>query len=345
MSTKESADSVVAFQLLDMLRGYQKSQALYVAAKLKVPDLLVDGPKSIDVIARECGANTVYLYRLLRTLTSMGVFIESDNKMFENSPISARLATDGGMYHLCLTWMETHYQPFGKLLEVVKQGTNGVQLCYGMEYFDWLKERDEDREIFTRAMEDISRSVRPVVVKAFDVSKVNRTADSAVTVVDVGGANGSLSCAFIKNLPKWNVVVFDLPATVGAANEYATKQGLSDRVTAQGGDFFKSVPSGDVYLLAYILHDWNDDECIRILKNIHSAMMEDGYLIIVECVLTGGYGFEESKMMDLTMLGLVSGAERTVDEYSSLFKRSGFMLTDVTVVSPSPYSIIYAKKA
>eukprot|EP01134_Creolimax_fragrantissima_P005084 CFRG5084T1 len=345
MSASGSTDSLSPFEIETMTRGFQDSQAIYVIAKLGVPDVLLDGPRQVDFIARKCGANTDFLYRLLRYLSAIDIFVESENRTFENNARSLPFSSRSSYRKVCLMRMELNYEPFGKLLECVKQGTDGYQLCYGMGMFDYLKDRDEQRLVFTDAMEELAINYRQKVVAAIDLSKLNRTVDSSVTLVDVGGANGALTCAMVKNFPNWKGIVFDRPEVVPVAISYASTMGLSNRVTTHAGDFLKSVPTGDVYFIGYILHDWSDDDCVTILKNIHNAMPDGAVLVTMEMVIKEGFGYQESKIRDLIMMTMFNGKERTTSEFKKLFTSAGFVLTDVDDVPPTEHSILYARKA
>eukprot|EP01134_Creolimax_fragrantissima_P008560 CFRG8560T1 len=345
MSANCSTASLSPFEIETMTRGFQDSQAIYVIAKLEVPDILLDGPRQVDFIARKCGANTDFLYRLLRYLAAIDIFVESENKTFDNNTRSLPFCSRSSYRSICLMRMELNYEAFGKLLESLKQGTNCFQLCYGMGMFDYLKDKDEQRAVFTDAMEELALKYRQKVVAAIDLSKLNQTVDSSATLVDVGGANGALTCNIVRKFPNWKGIVFDRPEVVPTAIAYASTMGLSNRVTTHGGDFFENVPTGDIHFMSYILNDWCNDDCVIILKNIHNAMADGAVLMMIEMVIKEGFGYQESKMRDLIMMATSKGKERTTSEFKKLFASTGFVLTDVVDVPPTEHSILYARKA
>jgi hypothetical protein len=225
----------------------------------------------------------------------------------------------------------------GRLTEAVRTGTNQCAATLGDELFDYYARNPAEGAIFTQMMQETSELVKAEAVRLVDASSVG-------TIVDIGGANGALVCGFLAANANAKGVVYDRPHVVELATEYARGQGLSDRVSAVAGDFFQSVPPGDLHLLKYILHDWDDASCVKILANCAKSLSPNGRVIVVE--LTVGAMGEPglAPLADMFMLGILQGRERTLDEYKQLFEKSGLQLRAVTPTQ-SPFNLIEAVAA
>src|SRR5262245_19309090 len=270
-------------QMMQLLWGFQLSQALYVAAKLGVADELGEGPRPVDAIADAVGAQPELLARILRVLASVGVFSEVEHGVFARTPLGATLAADepGSMRNLALTWMETHYVPFSRLVDTVKAGTPAAELHYGEPMFDWLAKDPYHVEVFSAAMADVGAGIRAAALTTLDVSDLG-------TLVDVGGADGTMRSMVLANAPGTRGVLFDLPHVVPSASAVLERENLADRVEVIGGDFFAALPSGDGYLISQVLHDWNDDEAVQILRNVAAAGGSGARLVLIEVVVPPG---------------------------------------------------------
>jgi hypothetical protein len=331
-------DTPPPVQMVQLLAGFQLSQALYAVAKLDVATVLERGPKSVKTLADEVGAAAEPLARLLRTLASVGLFVETQPGTYATTPLGATLAADapGSMRDLALMWMETHYAPFGGLVDTIRTGACAATSYYGQPFFEWLACEPEQVARFTGAMANLTDGIKAAALAGY------RLPPGGV-VVDVGGADGTLLTTVLAADPDptRRGVVFDLPHVCAAAAKRVAERGLADRVEAVGGDFFAAVPTGDVYLVSMILHDWDDASCHRLLRTIARSGRAGARLCAVEFVVPPGDVPHMSKMIDLTMLGMLTGKERTAEEFEALLAGAGFRL-DRIVDAGSPMSVLEA---
>lgn len=324
-------------QMVQMLAGFQISQALYVAAKLGVADQLLDGPRPVADLADAVGADPSSLRRLLRTLASMGVFTESEPGLFAVTPLGRTLAAGepGSMRDMALMWMETHYDPFSRLLDTVKTGVTAADAHYGKPFFDWISQYPDQVSRFTGAMANITTGIKAGAVAAYDFNGAGR-------IVDIGGADGALLAQILAGAPATTGVTFDLPHVIADAAPAIKGHGLGDRLGAESGNFFEAVPAGaDTYLLSLVLHDWDDEPATRILENIRQAAKPGATIIALEPVMPSGDEPHMSKMLDLTMLAMTGGLERTEDEHRQLIERAGLTFQHV-IATPTPISFVVA---
>lgn len=325
-------------QMVQMLAGFQVAQALYVVAKLDVATALLEGPASVGDLAARSGANPEMLGRVLRTLAGLGVFRQTEPGRYALTPVGETLAdgTPGSMRDLALTWMETHYAPFGHLLDAVRTGEPAADLHFGRPFFDWLSTEPEQVQRFTGAMADLTNGIKCHAIAGY-------TLPAGEIVADLGGADGTVLAALLAADPDpaRHGIVFDLPHVIPAADARIAELGLGARVTAVGGSFFDSVPAADVYVVSMILHDWDDASCGALLQSIAAAAPPGARLVALEFVVPPGDEMHMSKMIDLTMLGMLTGRERTLAEFDDLFAAAGFRLERV-VDNPTPLSILEA---
>ncbi|MDQ3132305.1 MAG: acetylserotonin O-methyltransferase [Acidobacteriota bacterium] len=326
--------------LTNIAFGALTTQALYVAAKLGIADQLADGNKSTAELSAVTDTDERSLYRVLRSLAGNGIFEEVSSKVFANTAISEALRADApnsmrnGVVFMGETW---HFNVWGNLMHSVRTGKSAWGKTHGAEVFDWFAEKSEEAEIFNDAMTDMSVSIAPKVVESYDFSDIELLAD-------IAGGHGYLLAQILKSNPKLNGILFDVAPVIAGSGALLEKEGVTDRVEAVAGDFFKEVPGADGYIMKHIIHDWDDERCVNILKNIHNAMKENGKVLIVETVVPEGNEPHYSKLLDLEMLASPGGIERTAQEYRELLGKSGFRLTKI-VPTKSPFSIIEAVKA
>lgn len=315
--------------LLRMMTGYWVSKALNVSAELGVADLLRDGPRTSDELAAACGAHPPTLYRLLRALSSVGVFAEGEERRFALTPLAELLRSDvpGSMRALARMYGSEQYRAWDGLLDSVRTGEPAFDRTFGASYFDYLGRNPEAGAVFNEAMTGWTTQVTDAVVAAYEFVGMN-------TVVDVGGGHGLLLATILRAHPAMRGVLFDLPQVIAGARPLLEAAGVADRCAAVGGDFFASVPDGgETYILAQILHDWDDERCRVILENCRRAMRPEGKLLVVEQVLPPANEPAFGKWLDLHMLVLLTGRERTEAEYRALLRASGFELTGVIPTS------------
>jgi SAM-dependent methyltransferase len=316
------------------------SQAVYVAAKLGIADLLKDKPLHVSELAKQTETHERSLYRVLRSLASVGVFAETDPKVFALTPVAEPLITDrpASMRDMAIFMGEQwHWAVYGEMLHSVQTGEAAWKKVHGMEVFPYFQQNPEEYEVFNRAMTSFSVVNAPAVAQAYDTGK-------AETLVDIAGGHGALLAAFLKANPNLKGVLFDLPEVVAGAPALLEKEAVAERVETVSGDFFQTVPSGaDVYMMKHIIHDWDDDRAVKILSNIATAMKPDGKVLIVEHVVPAGNTPDMSKVMDLEMLVSPGGVERTEAEYSEILAQAGLRLNRI-VPTKSPLSIVEAVK-
>jgi SAM-dependent methyltransferase len=328
-------------QLMQILGGCYQSQAVYVAAKLGIADLLKDQPVPVAELARKTGADERSLYRVLRCLASLGIFRETDPKVFELTPEAELLASDhpGSMRDAAIFLGEPwHWTVYGEMLHSVRTGKVAWERVHGKEVFPYLQDHPEEYEIFNRAMTSFSTNTLPAIVEAYEFTGVKKLAD-------IAGGHGMLLSGFLKANPRLEGLLFDLPQVIEGAPALLEREGVADRVELRTGDFFESVPSGaDAYMMKFIIHDWDDDRALKILRNIHKVLPPHGRLLLVEMVVPAGNEPHFSKLQDLEMLMSPGGAERTPDEYRDLLARAGFELRTI-IRTKSPLSIVEAFKS
>jgi hypothetical protein len=324
--------------LLQMSNGYWVSQMLYAAAKLGIADLLQDGAKHCDDLAATTGTHSGALYRLLRGLASVGVFAEQDAQVFSLTPIANGLRSDipGSMRASVLLAGEEYYQAWGNILYSLETGKSAFEQMQGMPVFQYYTEHPESSKMFDQAMKNISDAIKPAIATSYNFSSIRK-------LVDVGGGNGSLLAAILRANAGLQGILFDQAAAIATAPSVLSE--ISDRCELMAGNFFEAVPSGaDAYLLKYVLHNWDDEPAIAILKNCYHAMPDDGKLLVVEQVIPPGNEPFFGKLIDLHMLvNFSGGCERTEQEYRDLFAASGFELTRV-VPTRSNVSVLEGKK-
>jgi hypothetical protein len=322
--------------MLQMLAGFQVSQALYVVAKLDIPTILVaKGPRTIEELADEAGAHADALGRVIRFLASLGVF-RTSGELIEVTELGTVLAENPlSMKYPAFHWMETHYAPFGDLLHTVRTGEVAAARYYGKPFFDWIGEDPERVDVQNRCMAAATTSLRQGMFDGYRLP-------AGAVVADVGGADGAMMVQLLTDDdPERQGIVFDRPEVVAAATKTIADHGLANRLRATAGDFFDAVPAADVYVLSYILHDWNDESCRRILGSIAKAAKPGARVVVVESIMPTGDEPHPMKVIDLTMLVLHTGRERTEDEFRALLDSGGFTL-DRIVRNSSPYCFIEA---
>jgi len=326
--------------LLQIGFGAMMTQALGVAARLGIADYLKDGPKSVAELAAATSSHETALYRVLRSLAGAGVFRESSPRVFENTPVSELLRSDipntmrSGAIFTAEPW---HFDVWANMPDSVKTGEAVWKQTHGTEVFDWFAENADAAEIFNKTMTEMSAGAAPAVVEAYDFSGIE-------TLADIAGGHGFLLSQILKANPEIDGILFDTVEVIEGADALLQNEGVADRVEKITGDFFKEVPAADAYIMKHIIHDWEDEKAITILKSIHAAMKGDGKVLLVETVVPEGNEPHMSKMIDLEMLTSTGGMERTEEEYRDLFANAAFRLKRI-VPTRSPFSIIEAVKS
>lgn len=312
-------------QMARMITGYWVSQMIHVAAKLGIADRLADVPRPAEELARVTGTDARSLYRLLRALASVGIFSEDGEGRFHLTPLAEclREGVPGSQHAMAVMMGEEHYRCWGDLLESVRTGRTAFDRLYGQPIFAYLGEQPEQARIFDAAMTAIHGRETQATLDAFDFSGIG-------VLADVGGGNGTNLIGILGRYLGMKGILFDLPHVVERAGATVEAAGLADRCEVVGGDFFDAVPSGaDAYFLRHIVHDWDDERAGAILNAIRRAMPAGSRLLVVEYVLPPGDAPSFGKLLDLTMLLLPGGVERTEQEFRRLYELAGFRLTRV----------------
>jgi hypothetical protein len=338
MTTRERTATDRATEMTNLLAGFQISQALYAVSKLDIPAALLDGPRPVTELAEQAQVDPGLLRRVLHVLTGHGVFTHAPDDAFALTELGATLVTGtaGSVRGLATFWMETHYQPFGALLDVLRTGRTGTELVHGQTFVEFLGAHPEHIASLTAAMADKTNGPQADILRGYRLPPG--------TVADIGGANGSVLLSLIADEPDRLAIVFDLPQVVESARARIAESGLAERIQAVGGDFFASVPAAEVYLLATVLHDWNDRDCLRILGNIRDAAPPTARVVLVEVVLPDGDEPHLGKITDLTMLTMAGGRERSRSDWATVLTAAGFTL-DRVIGGAGDYSIIEASSA
>jgi hypothetical protein len=323
-----------------LMTGYWISQALHVAAKLELADHLAGGPRTADELAPLCQAHAPSLYRLLRALASVGVFRERDDHMFELTPPAELLRKESpeSQWAWAMMMGDEHYHAWGELLHSIRTGEGGFRKIYGEGVFDYLSHQPGQAKIFDAAMTSIHGRETVPMLKSYNFGQFT-------SIIDIGGGNGTLMSQLLAQYPHVRGAVFDLPHVIERTRSRLAERTELPTIELHSGSFFESVPAGyDVYLMRHIIHDWDDEKCITILRHCAAVLPPGGKVLVIEGVIPPGNGESFSKWLDLNMLVLPEGKERTRAEYESLFAAAGLRLTQV-VATGCEIDIIEASTA
>jgi len=324
-------------RVFEMAAAAVAARALWGAAELGVADSLDNDPRSVDELAVTCGADSGALYRVLRLLAAHGVFVEHEGRRFSHSEMSRTLRTDHPTRTRAAVRMlgsEGMYRGLGALQTSLATGAPGWDAAMGEPVFDWLAHEPESAALFNDAMIGIHGGEPPAVAAAYPF---------AGTVIDVGGGSGNMIVNVLRQHPAARGVTYDMPHVVVEAQRRFEAEGLADRARVEGGSFFDGVPAGgDLYILSHIIHDWDEARCLRILEHCRAAKAPGGKVLLVEMVVTPPNVPHPAKMLDIVMLAIPGGRERTEAEYRELLARAGLRMTRV-LPTASPVSVIEAE--
>jgi hypothetical protein len=323
--------------LFQMATNYWLSQAIYVAAKLGIADLLTNGPQSSLALATATGSDAPSLFRLMRALSSVGVFSQVGSDSFALSRLGATLQTNaiGSLRAMVITIGEIHYRACGNLLHSIQTGSPAFNDVFGTSLFQYLQQNDDASSRFNKGMTDVSSILAYAILIAYDFAGLP-------FIVDVGGGEGTLLRKILELNPEARGTVFDVPAVVATARRQPNAVACGERCSYSEGNFFESVPEGaGAYLLCGVVHDWDDGHAIAILKNCRKAMANDGRVLIVEMIVPEDDSASFSKLLDLNMLVMTGGRERTEREFRSLLDAANYRLRRI-IPTLAPQSIIEA---
>ena len=318
-------------QFLSMATSKMVSKPIYVAAKLKIADHIKDGMTAIKDLAQKTKAHEDTLYRVLRALSSVGVFKELEDKNFELTPLAECFLNEPGSQRGMVLWFNDpiHDLAWSHLLWSVETGEPAFNKAYGKPIFDYFKENREISEVFNQAMSANTQGVHEMISQAIDLTGIN-------TLYDIGGGYAHLLKKIMEKHPQLKGGVFDLPNVVADIKD--------ESFEIFPGSFFEEIPTGaDAHILTFIIHDWDDESSLTILKNCFHSLPVGGKIFLGENVLTGPNQPGLGKLLDLEMLVMTTGRERTEEEFKILLESAGFKYLGVTPTQ-GPLSIISAEK-
>ncbi|TPI62161.1 ubiquinone/menaquinone biosynthesis protein [Mesorhizobium sp. B3-1-3] len=323
-------------QVMRLGFGFAVSQALRVVIELGIPDLLASGEQSVEDLAAATKTDAESLYRVMRLLAPEGVFTEVRPRHFTLMEVGAALRSDrpGPRDFIRMVNSEA-YLAFEQLLHSVRTGKPAFDKVFGSPRFDWLSAHPEQAALFQRAMIAQGQGSNEAVADAYDFSRYTR-------VVDVGGGHGQLLSAILARNPHLSGVLLDLASGVAAARQEAGSD--PSRTDFVVGDFFDSVPVGDVYVIKKVIHDWDDERAELILRRCREAMQTHGRVLVAETLVPAGDEPAQIKAIDVVMLAVTGGLERTEAQYARLFEAAGLKLERV-IDTTAPISILEASPA
>jgi hypothetical protein len=314
--------------LMPLINGYMAARVVHVAAELGIADLLASGAKSTETLASETGANIPALHRLLRALASLGLIDELEPGRFALNVLGEKLRTDvpDSERNLALMYgSERAWRSWGELRHSILTGTPAFRHVFGGDdFFEYLARDPKQAAVFNEALAESTRQVAKAVVTAYDFATFSK-------IVDVGGGNGTLIAAILDTAPKLRGIVFDSSSGSAEASDQLRARGVLERCEVIAGDFFRSVPrGGDAYILKSIIHDWDDERSAAILKNCRDAIVAAGKLLLIERVMPAridaSAGHQRWTMVDMHMLVVLGGRERTEEEFRSVLAAANFEL-------------------
>jgi hypothetical protein len=310
--------------IAEILLSQLAPRLVHLAATLKLPDCLVEGPRTAEEIAQITATHAPALYRVMRTLTSLQFFAEDAEHRFALRPLGAALKSGTPSHAAALTLGgELLTRSLDNVLYSVQTGKTAFERSFDMPLFDWLTANPAQASLVNETMIGFHGTEPPAIASAYDFSAFR-------TIADVGGSTGNLLTTILSQHPGPGGILFDLPHIVRDAPALIQNRGLGDRIRIEAGTFFESVPAGaDAYILSHIIHDWNREQCLIILDRCRRAMNSGGRLLLAEMVLPDGDAPHPGKMLDMVMLTVTGGEERTASEYGALLDAAGFRMTRV----------------
>lgn len=327
--------------LMQMIMGGWAMQAIGSLARLRVPDALAGGPTTVGVAAERARVEPAALHRVLRAAAMLGVVKETASRTYALTPVGELLRSDVPGSMRALFDAETapgHWLPWMRLDDCIRTGRTHAEDALGTDVWSYYAAHPEEGRAFSEGMSGMSVMAIGAIEQAYEPPVASR-------IVDVGGAHGALLAALLRKAPAARGVLFDRPEVVETASETLAKHGVEERVERAGGDFFREVPAGgDLYVLKHIVHDWNDAEVATILANVRRAIAPGGHVVIVEMALPEDGTPSPALLLDLNMLVMLPGKERTASEMKALLVAAGFRPTRV-VATPSPFVVIEAVAA
>jgi len=327
-------------KVLRLIYDYMTGCCVYAAAKLNIPELLYEGPKTFTELAITTGTNPAALYRILRVLAGEGFIRETDDGIFTFAPEATALLgeREGSLKYYLQAIFSEHYQAYGQLLHSVRTGEAAFDHFHKADVWEYYGHHPEEALNFNKAMAGLTQYLAGSILRAYDFSPYH-------TIIDIGGGNGALLFSILQYTPEVKGVIFDAPIVIPQTEELIREHHLQERCSTFSGNFFEAIPEGgDAYLLKYILHDWTDTDAIRILQNCSRIMQAGSKVLVFESVMPPGNEWHSAKQMDVTMLVCTKGRERTEEEFRFLFKEAGLQFNRTVDIGLPEVSILEAEK-
>jgi O-methyltransferase domain/Dimerisation domain len=317
-------------QMMQWITAKWITKPICVILELGIADLLCDGPISVDTLAEETDTHAPTLYRLLRALSSVGIFVETDDRAFGLTPLARCLLSESMRPMARMFLSGWHDKAWNGLDYTVRTGKPGFDHTFGKPAFEWMEENPEERAILDQGQGWKAIRFAEAVIETYDFSDFD-------SICDVGGGQGAFLIQLLTNYPHIKGVVADLPGAAISAEKAIIKADLNDRCKAIAYDFLKEAPPAcNAYFLVNVLHDWEDEICCRILKNISRSMNADSRLLVLEYLLETGPGFSVAKLLDIEVLVMGAGRERSIGEYTTLLGSVGLVVSKVIPTRRGP---------
>lgn len=327
-------------QMMQMITGFWTSCCIYNAAKLDIADLLAVKPQTAEQLAEATHSDAPSLYRVVRALASAGIFNENEKGEFSNTPLGDTLQSNvpGSMKAMAITQLGDHYDAWGNLLYSIKTGNTAFDKVEGMSVWKYYETHPEEGINFMKAMTGLTGAAIMNVLPVYDFSAFK-------TIIDIGGGNGALLMAILNEAKDAKGIVFDEEYVVNEIQKQIAAKGFAERCSTEAGSFFDFIPKdADAYLMKMILHDWNDESSIKILNNCSAAMKPGSKLLVIEAVIPEGNIPHPGKFLDINMMAMTGGKERTEKEFAALFAKAGLKLSRVIPTHSPMFSVIEVMK-
>jgi O-methyltransferase domain len=309
--------------VFEMAHNLWLAASLNVAAELGIADLLKEGGKSIHELAHITDTHEESLYRMMRMLASQGIFREQKNRVFTLTPLAEALQENNMKFLMTSHLSKRQFHLFGEMIYTIRTGKSASEIVIGDKVFDHLGKDSAHNEHFINAMTNVSLIQISTIVPVYPFGKYKN-------MIDIGGGEGLMMAALLQKYPRSRGIVFDLPQSADLAIKFIERYGIDDRCTFVAGSFFDSIPEGgDLYIMKNILHDWNDESCLIILRNIAMTMPSDSRLLIIDPYVAEGNRPSFGKMTDMLMMTALGGKERTRDEFRILLDQAGLRILKI----------------
>ncbi len=328
------------FKMYELISGYWIACSIHALAQLNIADYLSDSPKTVDELSKTSNTHAPSLYRLLRAVTSVGIFEETNDGKFQINELGKALLSDtaGSVKPWALANLGEHFPAFGNLSYGISTGNVPFDQVHGMSLWDYYKTHPQAAENVTKAMAGVSGAVIEGITDYYDFSPYKN-------LVDIGGGNGALMFGVLKATPNSQGVVFDEPYVI-EQTKLNIPEDLKSKCTVEGGSFFDSLPKdADLYMTKWVLHDWNDEQVLQIFDVCVKAMKSGSKLLIIESVLPDEINTPHAgKLLDLNIFAMTKGKERTVSEFKNLAERAGLRYNRLILTNTELSSIIECEK-